>query len=84
LNLKKPLPERSHIETINLIALAELKSKDRDKEHVVHCWTAAIEGAKHLQSEQRFSESLVAYEIIEGVWPGNPRIEELRELIVHW
>jgi len=84
LDLKMPLPERSHIETINLIALAELKSKDRDKEHVVKCWSTAIEGAKHLQSEQRFSESLVAYEIMEGVWPDDARIEELRNHIVHW
>lgn len=84
LDLKMPLPERSHIETINLIALAELKSKDRDKEHVTRCWTTAIEGAKHLQSEQRFSESLVAYEIMEGVWPGDVHIEDLRDYIVHW
>jgi tetratricopeptide (TPR) repeat protein len=84
LHLKMPLPERNRIEAINLIALTELKSKNRDMEHITHCWTTAIKGAKQLQSEQRFTESLVAYEIMEGVWPDDARIEELRELIVHW
>jgi len=30
------------------------------------------------------NECLVAYEIMEAVWPGEPRIAELRDLAVHW
>jgi len=84
LTLKMALPERSRIEGLNMMALALLKTKDRDMEHVIHIWMEAVHGATTLQSEQRFSEALTAYEIMEALWPDEARISNLRDLAVHW
>jgi transcriptional regulator with XRE-family HTH domain len=82
--LKMPLPERSRVEGLNVMALASLKSPQKDMERTLHFWTAGIQGAKALQSEQRFSEALLAYEIMEGIWSSERRIKNLRELTEHW
>ena len=84
LSLKMPLPERSRVEGLNVMALASLKNPKKDMEQTLHFWTEAIQGAKTLQSEQRFSEALLAYEIMEGIWSGEQRIKSLRELTEHW
>lgn len=84
LRAKIALPERSRIEALNTIALAQLKTKDRDMESILHVWDTAIAGAKHLQSEQRFSEARTGYDIMEALWPDEKRIEERRELALHW
>jgi tetratricopeptide (TPR) repeat protein len=84
LSTKFPLPERSRIEGINIMTLASLKAREKDMEQSISLWKAGISGAIKLRSEQRFDEALLAYEIIEGVWPGERRIKELRELTSHW
>jgi len=84
LAMKRPLPERSKIEMLNLMALSTLKSTERDMEQALHFWHPAIEGAKALQSEQRFEEASMTYEIMEALWPGEKTIKGLRELAVHW
>jgi transcriptional regulator with XRE-family HTH domain/tetratricopeptide (TPR) repeat protein len=84
LALKMPLPERSRIEGLNMMTLASLKAKKKDMEHALHIWTEAINGAKTLQSEQRFSEALTGYEIMEALWSDEKRITNLRDHIIHW
>jgi tetratricopeptide (TPR) repeat protein len=84
LSLKVVLPERSRIEGLNVMTLASLKSPGRDMERTLHFWTTAIEGAKTLQSEQRYNEALAAYDIMEAVWPKEKRIRELRDFTLHW
>jgi hypothetical protein len=53
-------------------------------ERAIALWKADIRGATTLQSQQRFEEAYQAYEVMEGVWPNERRIMELRDLIVHW
>lgn len=72
------------VETINVMALASLKAKDRDMHKVIHLWVATVEGAKTIKSEERFTEALATYELMETVWPDEPRIKNLRDHIVHW
>ncbi len=72
------------IETFNVMALSSLKAKNRDIEQTSHFWVAGMEGAKALQNQQRFNEALATYELMEVVWPGEQRIAELRDHIVHW
>ncbi|HLZ62359.1 MAG TPA: hypothetical protein VKR06_35895 [Ktedonosporobacter sp.] len=81
---KIPQSERGLVEAINIMALSSLKAKDRDMEKVIHLWKAGATGAVKLQSEQRFNEALTTYELMEVVWPGEQRVSELRDLIVHW
>jgi transcriptional regulator with XRE-family HTH domain len=81
---KMPLSERVRVEFLNHMALASVKNPTKDIEQATKYWEAGIHGAKTLQSEQRFSESVTAYEVMEGVWTGDKRIKNLRELIVHW
>lgn len=84
LALKMPLPERTRLEGLNFMALSSLKSKDRDMERIIHIWTEAITKAKALRSEQRFNEACYIYDVFEVIWPGEVRIADLREYIVHW
>jgi predicted RNA binding protein with dsRBD fold (UPF0201 family) len=81
---KLPLPERMRIETFNDMARALLKSEHKEMERVIHFWQAAFQGALKLHSEQRLSEVLVTYEIMQSLWPREKRITELRDLIVRW
>jgi tetratricopeptide (TPR) repeat protein len=78
------LPERSRVEGLNLMTLASLKSQKKDRERILFFWQAAVQGANALQSEQRFQEALLSYEIMQSVWPGEKRIAELRALTLHW
>jgi tetratricopeptide (TPR) repeat protein len=84
LALKMALPERSYIEGLNILTLASLKLGKKDMERTLFFWQAAIQGASTLQSEQRFQEALLGYEIMRSVWPGEKRIVGLRDLVVHW
>jgi len=79
-----PQSEMGRVEVINIMALSSLKTKDRDIERTIHFWVAGIEGAKTLQNQQRFNEALTTYELMEVVWPGDTRIKDLRDYIVHW
>lgn len=66
-------------------AIAEVyRAGSRDMDWVIDRWTAGIEGAKTLQSEQRFSEALSTYAAMRAAWPAEPRINALRERIAHW
>jgi tetratricopeptide (TPR) repeat protein len=75
---------RVRIEIINHATLASLKSPTKDMERSIHLWRAGIQGAIDLRSEQRFTESLTAYDIMQALWSGDKRIKELRELMRHW
>lgn len=81
---KMAVSERARIELLNHMALASVKSPKRDMEQTLKFWQAGMQGAKTLQSEQRFSEASTTYEILDGVWPGDRRIGGLRELVAHW
>jgi hypothetical protein len=76
--------ERGHIETINLLTLSMLKSKERDMEKIIHHWSAAIEGAKACKYEYAFNQAVANFEAMEYTFPGEKRITELRDHIVHW
>ncbi|HEU0003258.1 MAG TPA: helix-turn-helix transcriptional regulator [Ktedonobacteraceae bacterium] len=84
LSPKMPQSAMGRVETINIMALSSLKTKERDIERTIHFWVAGIEGAKTLQNQQRFNEALTTYEFMEVVWPGDVRIKALRDYIVHW
>ena len=76
--------ERSRIEVINYQTMTSLKLPKKDKELSVKLWTTGIQGAKAIQSEQRFNEAVLAYEIMEALWSTDKDIIDLRGLIVHW
>lgn len=84
LSPRMPQSMMGRVETINIMALSSLKSKDRDIERTIHFWVAGIEGAKTLRNQQRFNEALTTYEFMEMVWPGDSRIKVLRDYIVQW
>ncbi len=73
-----------YTELVHLQTMATLKNPTRDMERVIALWKTDIQGATTLQSQQRFEEACQAYEVMEGVWPNERRIMELRDLIVHW
>lgn len=79
-----PQSELGRVEALNVMTLSSLRAKDRDMERSIHFWQGSLEGVKTLRSEQRLNEVLANYELMESIWPGEPRIAELRELIEHW
>jgi hypothetical protein len=84
LTVKEPTSERGRLDAIRMMALSTLKAKERDMEKSVYFWTAAMESARALQSEWGFNEALSIYELMELLWPQEPRLADLRSLIVHW
>jgi tetratricopeptide (TPR) repeat protein len=80
---RKPLSGKGRVEMLNFMAFSELKSPKRDMEKALNFWQTGLEGAKTLQSKQRFNESLAIYDMMEAVWPSERRIMERREL-THW
>lgn len=75
---------QGQVETINVMTFSLLRMKDRDMEKAIHLWVAGIEGAKALKNEQRFSEALTNYELMQAIWPGERRIHDLRAHLAHW
>jgi transcriptional regulator with XRE-family HTH domain/tetratricopeptide (TPR) repeat protein len=84
LSPKVVMPIRTHAELLYCQTIATLKSPARDMERVIALWKADIQSALTLRSQQRFEEACMAYEVMEGVWPNERRVMELRDLIVHW
>ena len=79
-----PMAGRTRVELLNRQTMTALKSPVRDMEQIISYWKAGIRGAIALQSQQRFDEACMAYEVMTGIWSGEQRIKELRDLIVHW
>ncbi len=84
LSLKLPVAERVRIEVLNNQVRSLLKVPQKEKELSIKLWIAAIKGAKSLQSEQRFSEAVMTYDIMEALWSNEKDIRELRPLTAHW
>lgn len=79
-----PQSEVGRVRTMNILALSSLKAKDRDLERTIHFWIAAVEGARALQSNICFSTAFTTYEHMSIIWPGEARVRELRDHLVHW
>lgn len=79
-----PLTRRFHPEVVNNLTLALLKVPQKDMEKAIFCWQTGLREAQELRSEQRFKESINLQALLEMVWPGEKRIIELRDCVVHW
>ncbi len=75
---------RVRIEVYNSQVLALLKSPDKDMERAISTWIVAMQGATTLRSEQRWQEAMENYHMMQVMWPGERRIEELQDLAAHW
>jgi transcriptional regulator with XRE-family HTH domain/tetratricopeptide (TPR) repeat protein len=66
--------------------MAEVSRNDqpRDMQWCIDRWTQGIQGAKALQSQQRINEAIQGYAAMQAAWPGEKRIKDLRDYIVHW
>ncbi len=65
---------------------AEVSRDDqpRDMDKCITLWMQGIEGAKILRSNKHFGDALVAYTAMRATWPGETRIKDLREHMLHW
>lgn len=84
LSPKVPMAVRTQVELFHYQTMATLKSPTRDMDQALAFWTKEAQGAVALRSQKCFDEAYMAYEVMEGVWPNEPRIKELRDLIVRW
>ncbi|TMC23834.1 MAG: hypothetical protein E6J34_01500 [Chloroflexi bacterium] len=76
--------EVGRINTVHILILSMLKSQERDRDKIIHHWKEGIQGAKAAMSEGSFRKFAATYEAMEFAWPGEQRIVQLREHIVHW
>jgi DNA-binding SARP family transcriptional activator len=81
LNPDSLLPERVRTGILNNLIFAELRAKERDIERCIMVWKEAVEWAKKLQSELRLAEVRRAYDWLLLVFPHEPRVTALKELI---
>jgi transcriptional regulator with XRE-family HTH domain len=80
------IPLTNRIGAMNHWLVAELSRDDqpRDLERCLDLWTRALEGAKTLQSNIHFNRATQAFIAMRAAWPGESRIKQLREQLVHW
>ncbi|SRR5579875_603766 len=81
---KELMAVRTRVELLNNQTMAVLKSPARDMEQAITYWKASIQEAITLRTQNHFDDACTAYEVMQGIWPNEPRIKELRDLIVHW
>jgi transcriptional regulator with XRE-family HTH domain len=64
--------------------MAETSRDDqpRSMDRCIDLWQKGVNGARELQSEQRFSEAINTYTAMRAAWPGEKRVKELREMLV--
>ena len=84
LSPKVTMAVRTQVELFHYQTMATLKIPTRDMDRAIAFWMAEIQGASALRSQKCFDEAYMAYEVMEGVWPNERRVMELRDLIVHW
>ena len=74
------------VEAVISQVLAEVSRDDepRDMDFCITLWQQGMKEAIALQSEQRFIEAVQAYTAMRAAWPGEARINALREGIAHW
>lgn len=84
LSLKVAMAVRTHVELLHYQTMATMKSPKRDMDRAIAFWIEEMRGANALRSQKCFDEAYMAYEVMEGVWPGEARVLELRDLLVHW
>ena len=79
------MPARTHVGIISEATFASLKVPKvlKDKDLSIKLWKAGMEKTTALQSETYFSESYLAYQIMECIWD-DPDVRDLRDLIKHW
>jgi hypothetical protein len=65
---------------LNHLTLTTLRNPKKDMEQSIRLWTAAIQGARALGSQQRLGEAYTAYEIMQVLWPQEARVKDLRDL----
>jgi hypothetical protein len=65
LTAKLPLSGKTYAEMLNFMTLASLKNPQKEREVSLRLWDAAIQGARKLQSRQRFEEVRAAYDLMD-------------------
>jgi transcriptional regulator with XRE-family HTH domain len=54
----------------------------RNMDRCIDLWQKGVNGARELQSQQRFAEAIQTYTAMRAAWPGEKRVRELREQLV--
>jgi tetratricopeptide (TPR) repeat protein len=84
LSSKVAMAKRTRVELLHYQTMATMKSPERDLERAIVLWVAEVREAAALRSQKSFDEATMAYEVMQGVWPGEARVLDLRDLLVHW
>jgi hypothetical protein len=79
-----PQSEQGRTETINVLTRALLQSKERDMEQIITAWTAGMERAQALKSEESYEKAMTNFEIMRTFWPNEQAIIKLLPLTAHW
>nr|BBH88246.1 hypothetical protein KTC_29970 [Thermosporothrix sp. COM3] len=82
--MREKMSPRTHMGLLSEATFASLKlpSQQKDKELSIRLWQAELEIAKKLKSETYLNEAYIAYRVMESLWPDDPIICDLRDMLV--
>lgn len=80
------IPFSCRVEALIDQVTAEVSRDDgkRDMDRSITLWKQGMDGARTLKSDKKFSEAFQAFSMMRAAWPGEQRVKELREYVVHW
>ena len=83
---KLPMAERTYLAVLSEAMFSSLKvpNAKKDKDLSIALWIKVIEKSLELHSETYFNESMIAFQIMEGIWSDDARVLGLRDALVHW
>jgi transcriptional regulator with XRE-family HTH domain len=78
-----PMHARTHLSLLSEVVISSLKrpTAKKDKDLTVRLWKAELQKAQRLQSVTYVQEAQTAYQIMECVWPDDPEIKDLYDLL---
>jgi len=80
------MPDRFHVSLLSEIVYSSLRlpMAKKDKDLTVKLWKAALAKALELRSTTYYNEAQSLLCTMEGIWPDDAEVADLRDLLVPW
>lgn len=82
---KLPMHVRTHLSLLSEVVISSLKrpTAKKDRDFTIRLWKAELQKAQRMQSVTYIQEAHTAYQIMECVWPDDPEIRDLYDLLLY-
>lgn len=81
-----PMPDRFHVSLLSETTYSSLRlpMAKKDKDLSVKLWKASLAKAIELRSTTYYNEAQSLLRTMECIWPDDPEVNDLRDLLVPW